>query len=64
LARAGVKDPRAALAPFVEELLSLRALAREGGDFATSDQIRDRLADARVEVRDTPTGVEWELLSD
>jgi cysteinyl-tRNA synthetase len=44
--------------------LSLRALAREGGDFATSDQIRDRLADARVEVRDTPTGVEWELLSD
>jgi cysteinyl-tRNA synthetase len=61
LARAGAKDPRQTLAPFVEELLALRAAARDAGDFAASDRIRDRLTDAGVEVRDTPTGAEWEL---
>ena len=38
LATAGVRDPRAALAPFVEELLSLRAAARDAGDYAESDR--------------------------
>ncbi len=32
-----------------------------GKDFATSDAVRDRLAAAGVEVRDTPEGAEWDL---
>lgn len=64
LARVGVKDPREGLAPFVEELLALRAAARDAGDYATSDRIRDRLVGAGVEVRDTPTGAEWDLVDE
>jgi len=61
LATVGARDPREAVAPFVEGLLTLRARARETKDFATSDQIRDQLAAGGVEVRDTPTGVEWHV---
>jgi cyanophycinase-like exopeptidase len=59
LARAGARDPRDVLKPFVSLLLELRAGAREARDWATSDRIRDRLAAAGVEVRDTPAGPEW-----
>jgi cyanophycinase-like exopeptidase len=59
LAEEGVRDPREILAPHVEQLLSLRAKARSAGDFATSDEIRDGLVAAGIEVRDTGGGVEW-----
>jgi hypothetical protein len=59
LATVGARDPRDALAPFVEALLALRDRARRSKDFATSDEIRDRLVSAGVEVRDTPSGAEW-----
>ena len=42
-------------------LVELRATAREARDFATSDLVRDRLAAAGVELRDTPAGPEWHL---
>jgi cyanophycinase-like exopeptidase len=61
LADSGARDPRDVLAPFVDALLEVRAGARNGKDFATSDRIRSRLAAAGVEVRDTPDGAEWEL---
>jgi cyanophycinase-like exopeptidase len=61
LAEGGARDPRTVLGPFVDALLELRADARQGRDFATSDRIRDRLGAAGVEVRDTPDGAEWEL---
>ena len=61
LAIRGVRDPRSSAAPYVETLLALRASAREAKDFATSDAVRDALAAAGVEVRDTPSGVEWTL---
>jgi cyanophycinase-like exopeptidase len=60
LAVAGA-DPRGQVAPVVELLLELRASARATGDFATSDLVRDRLAAAGIEVRDTPDGVDWKL---
>ena len=60
LAEAGA-DPRGQVAPVVDLLLELRGSARDNGDFATSDVVRDRLATAGIEVRDTPDGVEWEL---
>jgi cyanophycinase-like exopeptidase len=61
LAVLGAQDPRAAIGPFVTDLLELRTRARAARDFATSDWIRDRLGTAGVEVRDTPDGAEWVL---
>ena len=61
LAAAGAGDPRDRVAPFVDLLLAQRAAARRAKDFASSDAIRDGLAAAGVEVRDTPTGQEWVL---
>jgi cysteinyl-tRNA synthetase len=61
LAQGGARDPREVLGPYVSLLLDLRAKARADRDFATSDEIRDRLAAAGVEVRDTPSGPEWSL---
>ncbi len=63
LARVGARDPREAVAPLVGLLLDVRATARAAKDFATSDQVRDGLAAAGVEVRDTPDGAEWHLLT-
>jgi cysteinyl-tRNA synthetase len=40
------------------ELLAQRASARAARDFATSDELRDKLAAVGVEVRDTPNGQE------
>jgi cyanophycinase-like exopeptidase len=57
-------DPRGQVAPVVDLLVELRLSARDAGDFATSDLIRDRLATAGVELRDTPDGPEWLLRED
>lgn len=61
LAAVGACDPREVVAPYVDLLVELRATARDGKDFATSDLVRDRLAAAGVELRDTPVGAEWDL---
>jgi hypothetical protein len=61
LAEAGARDPREVLGPFVQALLDLRTEARAARDWAASDRIRDRLATAGVEVRDTPDGADWVL---
>ena len=42
-------------------LVELRNAARKNKDFATSDQIRDRLAALRVDLRDGPEGTRWSL---
>ena len=59
LARVGARDPRDVLGPFVELLLDVRGRARAAKDFATSDLVRDGLAGAGIEVRDTPQGPTW-----
>lgn len=63
LAEEGVVDPAARVAPLVEALLAIRANAREDKDFATADLARKRLAEAGVEVQDTPGGTTWNLTS-
>ncbi len=60
-ATSGLQDPRAVLGPLVDVALDARRRVREAKDYATSDAIRDGLAAAGVEVRDTPAGVEWDL---
>src|SRR5438046_474570 len=61
LASVGARDPAEVVGPYVQALLDVRARAREAGDYASSDRVRDRLAEAGVEVRDTPAGAEWQL---
>ncbi len=60
-AETGSRDPRDAVAPFVEALLELRARARAARDWQTADVVRDRLAAAGVEVRDGAGGSDWVL---
>ena len=45
----------------VDMVLDLRARAKAAKDWATSDQIRDELAAAGFEVKDTKDGVSWKL---
>lgn len=45
----------------VDMVLDLRAKAKAAKDWATSDQIRDELAAAGFEVKDTKDGVTWKL---
>ena len=61
LAVMGARDPREVVVPYVSLLLEVRATARAHKDFATSDLVRDRLAAAGVEVRDTANGATWHL---
>ena len=42
-------------------VLALRAKAKANKDWTTSDQIRDELAAAGFEVKDTKDGVTWKL---
>lgn len=55
-------DVSSIVTPHIELLLELRAAARAEKRWADSDLIRDRLAAAGVEVRDTPNGQEWGLV--
>lgn len=59
LAVLGVRDPREAVAPFVDTVLELREQARKQGSWTLADTLRDRLAAAGIEVRDTPQGARW-----
>ena len=45
----------------VDMVLDLRAKAKAAKDWATSDQIRDALASAGFEVKDTKDGMTWKL---
>jgi cysteinyl-tRNA synthetase len=45
----------------VDMVLDLRAKAKAAKDWATSDQIRDALAEAGFEVKDTKDGATWKL---
>ncbi|MBT2230920.1 cysteine--tRNA ligase [Nonomuraea sp. NEAU-A123] len=48
-----------ALPPGAAELLSERARAREAGDWAASDRLRESLAAMGVRVSDSPSGQVW-----
>ena len=50
-----------ALKKVMELIIQLRSEARSRKDFATSDQIRDSLLQAGIQLKDTRNGVEWEL---
>ncbi|MDQ4133805.1 MAG: hypothetical protein M3179_11510 [Actinomycetota bacterium] len=56
VAGTAARDPRMVVEPLVAALLPLRDRARAEGRWNDADAIRDALAAAGVEVRDTPTG--------
>jgi cyanophycinase-like exopeptidase len=60
----GLRDPRAIVGPIVQVALDARSRAREARDFAVSDLIRDELAGAGIEVKDTPEGMVWSIAAD
>ena len=55
------EEREAAFGKVVDMVLALRAKAKAAKDWATSDQIRDELAAAGFEVKDTKDGVTWRL---
>ncbi len=61
---AGADSSSLNLKPFedaVDFLLTLRKEAKTKKDWATSDAIRDKLAEIGFDVKDTKDGVEWKL---
>ncbi|MBN2081967.1 cysteine--tRNA ligase [bacterium] len=46
---------------FIDKLLEMRQAARKAKDFAKADMLRDVLAEAGLNVEDTPQGPRWEL---
>ncbi len=55
------EERETAFGKVVDMVLELRAKAKAAKDWATSDQIRDALAQAGFEVKDTKDGVTWKL---
>ena len=50
-----------AFAGAVDLLLQVRANAKAAKDWATSDLIRDKLAELGFKIKDTRNGAEWSL---
>lgn len=59
----GVQDPREMVSPFVEAMLVVRSIVRAEKRYDLSDVLRDAFVNIGIEVRDTPDGVQWELLN-
>ncbi len=56
-------DLREIVAPYVEALLAARNQARAEKQWALADQLRDALLQNQIEVKDTPAGSTWEIVS-
>ena len=64
VARTGARDPAEVVAPFVDAVVDARDRARAVRDWPTADALRDRLAEAGVELRDSGEGTGWVLRGD
>ncbi|MGN6676334.1 MAG: CysS/YqeB C-terminal domain-containing protein, partial [Streptosporangiaceae bacterium] len=60
-AEQGLVDPAERLRPAIEPLITLRETLRKDRAYAAADVIRDALAAAGVDLRDTPDGTRWEI---
>ena len=63
----GLKDEKVdqsndLVSPLVEMLIEVRSEAKANKDWATSDLIRDKLAEIGVQVKDRKDGCDWEII--
>ncbi len=63
----GLKDEKVdqsndLVSPLVEMLIEVRSEAKVNKDWATSDLIRDKLAEIGVQVKDRKDGCDWEII--
>jgi hypothetical protein len=63
LAESGLDDPYQRFAPLVEPLLAVRERLREERAWEFADTLRDALTTGGIEVRDTPEGTVWKLMT-
>jgi len=56
-----IRDPRETLGPLVDGLIALRVDLRATRAWEVADRLRACIADAGVELRDTPEGTVWTL---
>ena len=61
-AEQGLVDPADRLRPAVEPLIALREALRKDRAYTSADVIRDALAAAGIELRDTPDGTRWDVI--
>ncbi|MGX6607481.1 hypothetical protein ACWKSP_35950 [Micromonosporaceae bacterium Da 78-11] len=57
----GLIDPAELFRPLVQPLLGVRERLRARADYAIADEVRDALAAAGVDLRDTAAGADWSL---
>jgi cysteinyl-tRNA synthetase len=60
-AEQGLVSPSDRLRPAIEPLIALREALRKENAYAAADVIRDALAAAGVELKDTPDGPRWDV---
>ena len=63
LAKTGARDPREIVGGFVDALLLERDAARRSRRYEDADRVRDSLIAGGIEVRDSPDGTTWDLMS-
>jgi cyanophycinase-like exopeptidase len=64
VASAGLSDPAERLAPLVDAVVGVRQQLRGRGDYGLADDLRDAVDAIGVELRDTPDGSTWRVVSD
>jgi hypothetical protein len=62
-AEQGLVNPSDRLRPAVEPLIALREALRKDNAYAAADVIRNALAAAGIELKDTPDGPRWDVTS-
>jgi hypothetical protein len=62
-AAVGLRDPRQTLGPLVDGLIALRVELRAKRAWELADRLRTCIAEAGIELRDTPEGTVWTLRS-
>jgi cysteinyl-tRNA synthetase len=62
LLRETVLGDRGLSAAEIEKEIATRAQARQNKDYAAADAARKRLLDKGIELKDSPTGTEWDVV--
>ena len=59
----GLADPAERLAPLIDAVVGARQQLRGQGDYGLADDLRDAVDAVGVELRDTPDGTTWRIVS-